>query len=67
MLKAVYGIDLLKKFSDEKGNYENVKFKIHNDTDKYYVVAQLNDDGMAMKRYRVNDTSLRSWRRTRQG
>jgi len=22
---------------------------------------------MAMKRYRVNDTSLRSWRRTRQG
>ena len=41
-----YGIDLLKQFSDGKGNFENVKFKIHNDTDKYYVVAQLNDDGV---------------------
>lgn len=40
-----YGIDLLKQFSDGNGHFENVKFKVHNDTDNYYVVAQLNDDG----------------------
>ncbi len=41
-----YGIDLLKQFSDGLGDFENVKFKIRNDTDKYYVVAQLNEDGV---------------------
>ena len=41
-----YGIDLLKQFSDGLGDFENVKFKIRNDTEKYYVVAQLNEDGV---------------------
>ena len=37
-----YGIDLTKLFSDGKGNFENVEFIIHNDTDNYFVKAQLN-------------------------
>ena len=39
-----YGIDLTKLFSDGKGNFENVEFIIHNDTDNYFVEAQLNKD-----------------------
>ncbi len=38
-----YGIDLTKLFSDGKGNYDNVEFIIHNDTDNYFVKAQLNE------------------------
>lgn len=40
----VYGIDLTKRFSDDAGNYANVEFILHNDTDGYYVVAELNED-----------------------
>ena len=36
-----YGIDLTKMFSDGKGNYENVQFLFRNDTDGYYVKAEL--------------------------
>ena len=38
-----YGIDILKQFSDGKGNIQNVKFNLHNDTDDVYVVADLKD------------------------
>ena len=38
-----YGIDVLKQFSDGKGNIQNVKFLLHNDTDDVYVVADLKD------------------------
>ncbi|MGM9554567.1 MAG: SpaH/EbpB family LPXTG-anchored major pilin [Faecousia sp.] len=43
-----YGIDLLKKFHDENdadadGNFANVKFVLRNDTDTYFVVADLID------------------------
>ena len=38
-----YGIDVLKQFSDGKGNIQNVKFLLHNDTDDVYVVAELVD------------------------
>ena len=38
-----YGIDLTKYFSDDAGNYNNVKFLLHNTTDGYYVQAQLNE------------------------
>lgn len=38
-----YGIDLTKLFSDGKGDYKNVEFIIHNDTDNYFVKAQLNE------------------------
>ena len=39
-----YGIDLTKLFSDGKGNYDNVEFIIHNNTDNYFVKAELNKD-----------------------
>lgn len=38
-----YGIDVLKTFSDSKGNAQNVKFLLHNDTDDVYVVAEQKD------------------------
>ena len=41
-----YGIDLTKEFSDDNGNFANVKFTMHNDTDNYYVVAELAEDGI---------------------
>ena len=33
----VYGIDLTKEFSDGAGNFDNVKFILHNDTDTFYL------------------------------
>lgn len=43
-----YGLDLSKKFHDEKdadadGNFANVKFVLRNDTDGYFVSADLTD------------------------
>lgn len=38
-----YGIDMTKEFSDKLGNFENVQFIIHNDTDNYWVTAELNE------------------------
>ena len=35
-----YGIDVLKQFSANGGNLRNVKFKLHNDTDDVFVVAE---------------------------
>ena len=37
-----YGIDLTKEFSDNNGNFDNVKFLLKNATDNYYVQAALN-------------------------
>ena len=39
-----YGIELTKLFSDGKGNFANVEFIIHNDTDNYFVKAELNEE-----------------------
>ena len=39
-----YGIELTKLFSDGKGNFENVEFIVHNDTDNYFVKAELNEE-----------------------
>lgn len=39
-----YGIDLTKMFSDGAGNFENVEFIFHNDTDNYFVKAELNEN-----------------------
>ena len=39
-----YGINLYKLFSDGKGDFSNVEFIIHNDTDDYFVKAELNAD-----------------------
>ena len=38
-----YGIDVLKQFSDGKGDIQNVKFNLHNDTDNCYIIADLKD------------------------
>ena len=38
-----YGIDVLKRFSDNGGNLRNVKFRLHNDTDDCYIIADLKD------------------------
>ena len=37
-----YGIELTKLFSDGKGDFSNVEFIVHNDTDNYFVKAELN-------------------------
>ncbi len=39
-----YGIDLTKLFSDDAGKYENVEFVLHNDSDNYFVKAELNTE-----------------------
>ena len=38
-----YGIDVLKQFSDNGGNLRNVKFRLHNDADDVFVIADLKD------------------------
>ena len=38
-----YGLELTKLFSDGKGDFSKVKFIIHNDTDDYFVKAELNE------------------------
>lgn len=38
-----YCIDVLKQFSDGKGNVQNVKFNLHNDSDDCYIIADLKD------------------------
>ena len=39
----IYGVDVLKQFSDNGGNLRNVKFQLHNDTDDVFVIADLKD------------------------
>ena len=39
-----YGIDMTKMFSDGKGNFQNVQFMVKNDTDNYFVRAELNEE-----------------------
>ena len=38
-----YGIDVLKQFSDNGGNVRNVKFRLQNDSDDCYIIADLKD------------------------
>ena len=38
-----YGIDVLKRFSDNGGNLRNVKFRLHNDIDDCYIIAEQKD------------------------
>ena len=38
-----YGIDVLKQFSDNGGNVRNVKFRLQNDTDDCYIIAEQKD------------------------
>jgi hypothetical protein len=38
-----YGLDLTKEFSDNAGNYDNVKFLMKNSTDDYYIQAELDE------------------------
>lgn len=39
-----YGIDLTKLFRDGKGDFSKVEFILHNDTDNYFVKAELNKE-----------------------
>lgn len=39
-----FGIELTKTFSDGAGDFTNVEFILHNDTDDYYVIAELNEE-----------------------
>ena len=36
-----YGMELAKTFSDNNGTFENVRFIAHNDSDNYYILADL--------------------------
>ena len=38
-----YGIDVLKQFSDNGSNVRNVKFRLHNDIDDCYIIAEQKD------------------------
>lgn len=38
-----YGIDVLKQFSDGKGDIQDVKFLLNNDSDDCYIIADLKD------------------------
>ena len=38
-----YGVDALKQFSDNGGNVRNVKFRLHNDIDDCYIIAEQKD------------------------
>ncbi len=38
-----FGVELTKLFSDGKGNFDDVEFIIHNDTDNYFVKAELSE------------------------
>ncbi len=39
-----YGLELTKMFSDGKGDFSKVEFILHNDTDNYFVKAELNEE-----------------------
>ena len=39
-----YAVELTKLFSDGNGDYKNVEFIMQNDTDKYFVKAELNEE-----------------------
>ena len=39
-----YAIDLTKKFSDDNGDYSKVEFVLYNETDDYYVQAEVNEE-----------------------
>lgn len=39
-----YGLELTKLFSDGQGNFSNVEFILFNDTDSYYIVAELDEE-----------------------
>lgn len=39
-----FGIDLTKRFSDDKGDFTKVEFMVQNKTDGYFVKAELNKD-----------------------
>lgn len=38
-----YGLDLTKEFSDGQGDFSKVKFLLYNDTDGYFVTAELDE------------------------
>ena len=51
-----YGVDVLKQFPDGKGDLANVSFLLHNDTDGYFVTAELVDGAYHVTGHQVKES-----------
>ena len=50
----VYAIDLIKQFSDNNGTFGKVKFIAYNDTDGYYIKANMEGEGYNVTGFTAN-------------
>lgn len=62
-----YGIDVLKQFSDNGGNVRNVKFRLHNDTDDCYIIAEQKDGVYYAKGFTVKKSDATTFIPNTQG
>ena len=62
-----YGVDVLKQFSDNGGNLRNVKFKLHNDTDDVFVIAEQKDGVYYAKGFAAKKADATTFVPTAQG
>ena len=62
-----YGIDVLKQFSDNGGNVRNVKFRLHNDTDDVFVIAEQKDGVYYAKGFAAKKTDATTFIPNAQG
>lgn len=62
-----YGIDVLKQFSDNGGNVRNVKFRLHNDTDDVFVIAEQKDGVYYAKGFAAKKTGATTFIPNAQG
>ena len=62
-----YGIDVLKQFSDNGGNLRNVKFRLHNDTDDVFVIAEQKDGVYYAKGFAAKKTDATTFIPNAQG
>lgn len=62
-----YGIDVLKQFSDNGGNLRNVKFRLHNDIDDCYIIAEQKDGVYYAKGFAVKKSDATTFIPNAQG
>ena len=62
-----YGVDVLKQFSDNGGNLRNVKFRLHNDTDDVFVIADLKDGVYCAKGFAAKEADATTFVPNAQG
>ena len=62
-----YGVDVLKQFSDGKGDLANVHFLLHNDTDGYFVTAELVDGVYHVTGHEVKESKATAFVPNREG